>query len=48
MISKNIRISGTFSSRQKRETLAGVAQALGLELTAGDNHWLLSQPTHKV
>ena len=43
-VSKNIRISGTFSSRQKRETLAGVAQALGLELTAGDNHWLLSQP----
>ena len=43
-VSRNIRISGTFSSRQKRETLAGVAQALGLELTAGDNHWLLSQP----
>ena len=43
-VSKNTRISGTFSSRQKRETLTGVAQALGLELTDEENHWLLSQP----
>ena len=43
-VSKSIKISGTFSSRQKKETLAAVAQALGLELTPRDNKWLLSQP----
>jgi transmembrane sensor len=43
-VSKNTKISGTFSSRQKKETLAAVAQALGLELTPRGNKWLLSQP----
>ena len=43
-VSQSIKISGTFSSRQKKETLAAVAQALGLELTLRDNKWLLSQP----
>ena len=33
-VSKSIKISGTFSSRQKKETLAAVANALGLELTS--------------
>jgi transmembrane sensor len=42
-VSRSIKISGTFSSRQKKETLAAVAQALGLELTLRDNKWLLSQ-----
>ena len=43
-VSKNIKISGTFSSRQKKETLAAVANALGLELTLNGDNWLLSQP----
>jgi len=43
-VSRSIKISGTFSSRQKKETLAAVAQALGLELTSRGNKWLLSQP----
>ncbi len=43
-VSRSIKISGTFSSRQKKETLAAVAQALGLELTPRGNKWLLSQP----
>ena len=43
-VSKSIKISGTFSSRQKRETLGAVANALGLELTLNDDKWLLSQP----
>lgn len=43
-VSQSIKLSGTFSSRQKRETLAAVAQALGLELTPRDDKWLLSQP----
>jgi len=43
-VSKNIKISGTFSSRQKKETLVAVAHALGLELTPRNNKWLLSQP----
>lgn len=42
-VSKSIKISGTFSSRQNKETLAAVAQALSLELTPLDNKWLLSQ-----
>ncbi len=43
-VSRSIKISGTFSSRQKKETLAAVAQALGLELNSRGNKWLLSQP----
>lgn len=43
-VSKSTKISGTFSSRQKKETLAAVAQALGLELAPRGNKWLLSQP----
>jgi transmembrane sensor len=43
-VSQSIKLSGTFSSRQKRETLAAVAQALGLELTPRGDKWLLSQP----
>lgn len=43
-VSRSIKISGTFSSRQKKETLAAVAQALGLELTPRGEKWLLSQP----
>ena len=43
-VSKNIKISGTFSSRQKKETLGAVANVLGLELTLDGNKWLLSQP----
>ena len=43
-VSRSIKISGTFSSRQKKETLAAVTQALGLELTPRGNKWLLSQP----
>jgi transmembrane sensor len=43
-VSDSIKISGTFSSRQKKETLAAVAQALGLELSLRDNKWMLSQP----
>jgi transmembrane sensor len=43
-VPKNIKVSGTFSSREKRATLTAVAQALGMELTSQDNKWLLSQP----
>lgn len=43
-VPRGIKISGTFSSRQKKETLAAVAQAFGLELTPRGNKWLLSQP----
>ena len=43
-VSNSTKISGTFSSRQKKETLAAVAQALGLELSLRDDKWLLSQP----
>jgi transmembrane sensor len=43
-VSRSTKISGTFSSRQKKETLAAVAQALGLELTPRGDKWLLSQP----
>ncbi len=43
-VPKNIKVSGTFSSREKQATLAAVAQALDLELTSRDNKWLLSQP----
>ena len=42
-VAKNIMISGTFSSRQNKETLAAVAQAFSLELTPQGNKWLLSQ-----
>lgn len=44
-VPSSIRLSGTFSSRQKRKTLLAVADALGLELTPHGDKWLLSQNT---
>lgn len=44
-VPSSVRLSGTFSSRQKKETLLAVAQALSLELTPHGDKWVLSQNT---
>ena len=44
-VPSSMRLSGTFSSRQKKETLLAVAQALSLELTRHGDKWMLSQNT---
>ena len=44
-VPSSVRLSGTFSSRQKKETLLAVAQALSLELTPHGDKWMLSQNT---
>ena len=42
-VAPSMRLSGTFSSRQKRQTLLAVADALELKLTPNGDKWLLSQ-----
>jgi ferric-dicitrate binding protein FerR (iron transport regulator) len=42
-VANNIKISGTFSSRQNKETLVAVAQALQLEIKSDTDKWVLFQ-----
>ena len=40
-VANNIKISGTFSSRQNKETLVAVVQALQLEIKSDTDKWVL-------